>query len=155
MRGERLSVSGRPALSLMASSEPQRPLCNSLSAALSAPAPQVVIFGVYSLSFPPVSSDESSGNQAWLLPGDESPAVVQEALETRRRSPWLHPSHCPGSGPGAGTAHTLMWEMRFVLPITRREKARARVEESKGHCAPSCVISVHLFAVSESPHPRL
>lgn len=63
-------------LALMASSEPQRPLCNSLSAALSAPAPQVVIFGVYSLSSPPVSSVESSGNQAWLLPGDESPAVV-------------------------------------------------------------------------------
>lgn len=76
----------RPALSLMASSESQWLLCNSLSAALSAPAPQVVIFGVYSLSFPSGSSVESSGNQAWLLRGDESPAVVQEALETQRLS---------------------------------------------------------------------
>lgn len=137
--------------SLMASSEPQWLLCNSLSAALSAPAPQVVIFGVYSLSFSSLCSVESSGNQAWLLQGDESPAVVQEALGTWRHSPWLYPSHCPGSG--ARTAHMLMWEVRFVLPITRGEKARARVEESKGHCALSYVISVHLLDVSESrPH---
>lgn len=114
-------------------------LCNSLSAALSAPAPQVVIFGVYSLSFPSGSSVESSGNQAGCC-REMSLLLWSKRPWRPRDSSWLHPSHCPG--PGVGTAHMLMWEVRFVLPITRGGEGKGQSgREQRTLCTEPCDLS--------------
>lgn len=57
-----------------------------------------------------------------------------------RDSPWLHPSHSPG--PGVGMAHMLMWEVRFVLPITRGGEGKGQSgREQRTLCTEPCDLS--------------